>query len=75
MVTELGLTPLLPIVIVAPLGPGLPDGVVGEPPPPSLSPHAIMNASPAATAAERHLCEVLWVTFEASGIRKIFSRC
>jgi hypothetical protein len=79
IVTVFGLTPLGPIVIVAPLGPGPPPGPVGGvPPPPLLSPslpHATINTSPAASAAERHLWKFLWVTFEASGIRRIFSRC
>jgi hypothetical protein len=77
--TVLGLTPLGPIVIVAPLGPGLPppDGPVGGVPPPplSLSPHASTNVSAAASAADRHVWTFLWVTLQASGIRRIFSRC
>jgi hypothetical protein len=79
IVTVLGLTPLAPMVIVAPLGPGPPpDGPVGGVPPPpplSLSPHASITTSPATSAAERHLWKFLWITFEASGIRRIFSRC
>ena len=59
--TELGLTvPLLPTVMVAPLGPGpLPDGVVGPPlPPPSSPPQATNSERPRAAAASRQVFPV-----------------
>jgi len=60
IVTAFGLTPLAPIVIVEPLGPGPPpDGPPGFPLPPplplSLPPHASINSSPAASVVARHL--------------------
>jgi hypothetical protein len=64
MVTVLGLTaPLVPTVMVAPLGPGpLPDGVIGPPlPPPSSLPQAMESMTRErlkATAASRQVLPV-----------------
>jgi hypothetical protein len=59
--TELGLTPFGPIVIVAPLGPGLPppDGPVGGVPLSELSPQAVRSARPSAAATYRNPCEFM----------------
>jgi hypothetical protein len=62
MDTDEGLiAPFAPIVIVAPLGPGPPppDGIVGGPP---LSPHAISDASAAATTACRQMLDPRYFT-------------
>jgi hypothetical protein len=74
METVLGLTePLAPIVMVAPLAPApLPDGVVGDPPPPSLlSLQAIVSASTAATPRFRYLLD-MWLVMR---VRRTFVKC
>ena len=69
IVTLLGLTPLLPIVIVAPLGPGCPppDGPVGGFPLSELSPHAVKSTRSNAAVAYLNLCEFMSIPVAPPG--------
>jgi hypothetical protein len=68
------IAPLVPMVMVAPLGPApLPEGVVGVLPPPS--PQAIISARLAAADTYFQVGFLVWVTRDVQEIRRIFSRC